>query len=50
MTFDRSLALLATMSSCEDEGPDVMKVAGTTVPNMSAEENDLISFPMTKQC
>lgn len=48
MTFDRSL--LATMSSCEDEEPKVMEVAGTTVPNMSAQENDLISFPVTKQC
>lgn len=48
MTFDRSL--LATMSSCEDEGPDLMKVAGKTVPSMSAEENGLISIPVTKQC
>lgn len=46
MAFDKSLA----SSSCEDEGPEVMQVAGTTVPNMSAEESDLISFPVTKQC
>lgn len=48
MAFDRSVALLATMSSCEDEGPDLMRVTETAAPNKSAEENGLISFPVTK--
>ena len=48
MAFDRSLALLATMASCEDEGPDLMKVIGTAIPNKRAEKNGLISFPHDK--